>query len=120
MPHDEGPAFLWEGMAWQTITLSWWETDENGVRWERQKEVTAAGVLNALREERVPDAQTEMVECCSICEQPKSRMNMPGEEREKGWPACINPACPAFGEATASACYRPRRRPPTHEEVRDG
>lgn len=48
---SEEPAFLHEGIAWQTMPLSWWETDANGVRWERQVDVTAAGVLEALRRE---------------------------------------------------------------------
>lgn len=51
--------------------------------------------------------KVERVECCATCEQPKSRTNTPGEETERGWPVCINPECPAFGEGSASACYRP-------------
>lgn len=51
------------------------------------------------------------VECCATCEQPKSRTNVPGQERERGWPVCINPDCIAFGEGVASACYRDVQAP---------
>ena len=46
------------------------------------------------------------VECCDICELPKSRTNRAGEEVEHGWPVCINPNCSAFMEHRASAKYR--------------
>lgn len=48
----------------------------------------------------------ETVECCATCEQPKSRTNEAGDERERGWPVCINPDCVALGEGVASASYR--------------
>ena len=47
------------------------------------------------------------VECCVMCEQPKWPQRRPGggEEVEHDWPACVNPACEAYGQPMASATF---------------
>lgn len=58
----EDAHFFLEGAAYQTLTLSWMETDERGVRWEHQQTITAAGVLDALRQEQRAPTQSETPE----------------------------------------------------------
>lgn len=52
MEEGENPVWLHEGCAWQTMPLSWFETDANCVRWEQQIMVSAADLLQWLRSTR--------------------------------------------------------------------
>ena len=48
----------------------------------------------------------DKVECCATCEEPKFPYRQePGQEVENGWPGCVNPQCPAYGEQNASASF---------------